>query len=73
MMNEAIYGQLAEGVKKSINDDLLCTMISGAGGIFSGGDLKWFLERSRVHDPNALYFDTNDCRESTPIEDSAMH
>ena len=51
-MNEAVYEQLAEGVKKYTSDDsLLCAIVSGAGGNFSsGGDLKWFLERSKAHE-----------------------
>lgn len=56
-MNEAVYDKLAACVKEYKNDDdLRCAIISGAGGNFSsGGDLKWFLERNKAHEPSYDY------------------
>lgn len=50
-MNDKLYAQLYEAVKDYIADDnLLCAIVTGAGGNFSsGGDLKWFQAEREKH------------------------
>ena len=50
-MNDKLYDQLYESVKDyRADDNLLCAIVTGAGGNFSaGGDLKWFQSERDKH------------------------